>query len=118
MKRALMAAAVAVATVAASGCAVLRVTADTDKPVLLNNPAKVSTKQHFKTDGVQTFLFWGLVGNDNKAINDAVLKEAANARGIVNLKVSKHYSFLDLVVSTVTLGIVGPRSFTIEGDKY
>lgn len=118
MKRALMAAAVAVATVIAPGCAVLRVTAETDKPILLNNPQKQQTFQHFKADGSHLFWFWGLVGNDNKAINDAVVKEAANARGIVNLKVTKHYSFLDMLVGGITFGIVGPRSFTIEGDKY
>jgi hypothetical protein len=102
---------------AGAGCAVLRVEADTSKPVLLNNPERLPTRYHFRAEGSHAFFLWGLVGNDNKAVNDAILKELGDSRGIVNLKVTKYSSFLDLLISGVTLGLVSPRSFTLEGDR-
>jgi hypothetical protein len=100
-----------------AGCAVLRAEADSSKPVLLNNPDRVPTRSHFRADGVNVFFLWGLAGNDNRAINDALLKEAGDARGLVNVRVATYSSVLDLIVTSLTAGIIVPKSFTIEGDR-
>jgi hypothetical protein len=117
MKRALSALALAGMMLTSAGCAVLRVEADTAKPVLLNNPERIPTRSHFHNDGVNVFFLWGLAGNDNRAINDTILRELGDARGIVNLRVVKYSSFLDMLVAGLTAGIIMPKSFTVEGDR-
>jgi hypothetical protein len=117
MKRAISALALTGLILANAGCAVLRAEADTSKPVLLNNPERVPTRSHFSTDGVNIFFLWGLAGNENRAINDAILQEIGSARGLVNVRVVTYSSLLDLIVTGLTAGIIVPKSFTIEGDR-
>lgn len=91
---------------------------DTDKPILVNRSVHYANAQktNFVTEGAQFFFFWGLVGNDNKAIEDKLLQQLGNQQALQNVKVSSEFSFGDMFVSAITLGIVAPRTFKVTGE--
>lgn len=90
----------------------------TDKPILLNRNIQYANapKSNFVSQGSQIYLFWGLVGNDNTAIQDKLLEQLGPHQALQNVKVSTENSFGDMFISVITLGIVTPRSFTLTGE--
>lgn len=100
-----------------SSCYSLSTQVPTDKPILLNTSAAVTgNTQPFKRIGSQGYLFWGLVGNDNQAIQNVLLEEVAKGSALQKVKIQSEFSFTDMLLGTITLGIYTPRSFTITGE--
>jgi hypothetical protein len=101
-----------------SACYRLTTRVPSDKPILLNSqPELQGNVQKFSLSGSQAYFFWGLVGNDNTVIQTALLKELEEAKGLQNVKIKMEFSFTDMLLGSLTLGIFTPRSFTITGER-
>jgi hypothetical protein len=91
---------------------------NTDKPILVNRSVLYANaeKSNFVSEGAQYFFFWGLVGNDNQVIQEKLLQQLGTHQALQNVKVSSEFSFGDMLISAITLGIVAPRSFRVTGE--
>lgn len=100
-----------------TSCYRLTTQVPTDKPILLNTSASVSgPSKSFRRTGSQAYLFWGLVGNDNQAIQQVLLQEVAQGKALQKVKINMEFSFSDMLLGVITLGIYQPRSFSVTGE--
>ena len=89
---------------------------DTEQAVYLNEQYPNASTGAFSEDGVHVFLFWGLVGNENEALKEAMARPLQKGRALQEVKVRTFFSVGDMLVSVITLGLVTPRSYHIEGE--
>jgi hypothetical protein len=108
----------AVALSALPGC----FTVNADLPGTLRSDittADVETAGRLDVQKGHTFLFWGLSGQPPPDFIATELQREVKAKsgdGIQNFEYNSEFGCSDLVLGTVTLGILAPRTFRFTGD--
>lgn len=119
MRKVLLAITTLAVIIAVAGCATLPMESNLKKPVSMttieNNPTR--TKEFF-AEGRAIWLFWGLIDLSLPAFDEVIGPEIADHAGVQNLKITTQSTFIDVVVTGLTDGIVTMRTVTIEGQAY
>lgn len=108
----------AVALVALPGC----FTVNADLPGTLRSDATkddVETLGRFDVQKGNNFLFWGLTGQPPPDFIASELKrvvKAKNGDGVQNLEYHSEFGCTDILLNSVTCGILAPRTFRFTGD--
>lgn len=79
----------------------------------------VETVGHFDVQKGNTFMFWGLTGQPPPDfISTELAREvkAKNGDGVQNLEYHSEFGCMDMILGTVTCGILSPRTFRFTGD--
>ena len=105
--------------IAVAGCATLPMESNLKKPMSMtmieDNPTR--TKEFFAEEKA-IWLFWGLIDLSLPAFDEVIGPEIADHAGVQNLKITTQSTFIDVVVTGLTDGIVTMRTVTIEGQAY
>ena len=80
------------------------------------NPVKGQFIQHFDDSEGTAFLFWGLVKQGNPRPERIFARYVERGEKIANLRITTQSSFVDGLISTITLGIYNPWTIHYEGD--
>jgi len=99
------------------GCASLSLESKMDKPVSMTK-MKGSGVRDFSVESRAIWLFWGLVPMSVPKVDDIVGPQMADRGGVRNLKITTRGCILDILVTTVTQGIITMRSVRIQGEVY
>lgn len=108
----------AVALIALPGC----FTVNADLPGTLRSDVTkddVETVGRFDVQKGNSFLFWGLTGQPPPDFIASELKrevKAKNGDGVQNLEYHSEFGCMDILLSSVTCGILAPRTFRFTGD--
>ena len=101
-----------------AGCATLKMESKVDKPVSMTSMRGTPVRDFERNDRA-IWLFWGLIPLSTiPEVDDVVAPHVADRVGVQNLKITTKSSFLDGVVSTLTLNIIMMRSVKIKGQVY
>jgi len=103
--------------IAVTGCAKIAMESKVKKPVSMTRMRNVEVRE-FTTKNRAIWLFWGLFPLSVPKLDQTVGPNVADHNGIQNLKITTENTFLDVVISTVTQGILVMRTITIEGEIY
>lgn len=99
------------------GCATLTMKSKVDKPVSMTN-MRGTPVRNFERNEKAVWLLWGLIPVSIPEVDDVVAPHVADRVGVQNLKITTKYSFLDVVVTTLTQGMLTMRSVKVEGQVY
>lgn len=113
-----------IATLLAVGLAVLPgcFTVNADLPGSLRSDVTkddVETVGHFDVQKGNTFMFWGLSGQppaDFIATELAREVKAKNGDGVQNFQYQSEFGCMDILLGSITCGILSPRTFHFSGD--
>lgn len=98
------------------GCFTLKIDVAGRNGIAAMTDVKGSVEGSFTEAETVSFLFWGLTQHKN-ADPDAVLRPyMTRNRRIANLKITTEQTFMDGLLSAVTLGIYNPWTVRYEGD--
>ena len=110
-----------VATFCANGCSTIRnrPTEGLYKEISFGSTLAVDSSKvvrHFTATGRSSFWFFRLVPGNKVNIVSIAEKQIGPGEGVVNLKAETLYDFIDILVSTVTLGIYHTWHIEVSGD--
>lgn len=108
----------AVAVASTSAC----YTVEANLPGTLRNdvkPDQTESAGKLAIEQTNWFFIWGLVGAPPADFFSAEIKrqvQAKGADGVANLTYESQNGCVDLIVSGLTLGCIGPRTYKVTGD--
>jgi hypothetical protein len=99
-----------------TGCAVTFDATTLGVPVTMASPAGQSAQgDRFSIGGKAVFGFWGLIRYKQPSLRKALAAQLAGGKGIADLRIRERSRWSDVLITTLTLGLVVPRSVTFEG---
>jgi hypothetical protein len=108
----------AVGLVALPGC----YTVNADLPGTLRSDVTkddVERVDHFDVQKGNTFMFWGLTGQPPPNFVSDVLKDEVkkkNGDGVQNFEYHSESGCMDILLGSITCGIIAPRTYRFTGD--
>jgi len=72
--------------------------------------------RHFTATGRSSFWFFRLVPGNKVNVVSIAEKQIGPGEGVVNLKAETQYDFIDILISTFTLGIYHTWHVEVSGD--
>ncbi len=100
-----------------AGCATLPMDSNIDKPVSMTKMEDTAVKT-FSSNTKAFWIFWGAAPISLPTVDGVVTPHVSGHSGVQNLKITTQYSLIDLIVTSVTQGIITMRTVTIEGEIY
>jgi hypothetical protein len=85
-------------------------------PVTMASPAgQPSQGDRFSLTSHAVFGLWGAVSLKQPSLRKALAAQLAGGTGVADLRIKVRSSFLDVILTGITLGLIVPRSVTFEG---
>ena len=108
--------ALAAALVATAGCA------QTFDATTLGVPATLASEgaaapagTAFKVSAKALWAAWGLIPLNEPSLQKILASQLVDGRSVANVRITTRSSIFDAIISVGTLGVLSPRSVTIEG---
>lgn len=78
-------------------------------------PGNAPEGTDFRITRKAVFLLWGILPASRPSLEDTLAGQLIEGIGVANLKIRVSSRFTDLLIMTLTGGLVVPRSVTFEG---
>jgi len=102
-----------------TGCATVMLdTRPLDKPVSMTSKVddmEYTVVKHFKRD-VSSYWLLGLFPISQPDLSKVFIEEIDGHDGTVNVRFRETWTVKDLIIYLVSMGVVEPASYTVEGD--
>jgi hypothetical protein len=108
----------AVAALALSGCFTMEIDATPMQPtVRMTGPAGQPTIGQFEGRTTGSWLLWGLLPLSEPNVTDVLEREIRrlNGSGVTSVELTTQQTFLDGLLSGLTLGLYGQRTTFVRG---
>jgi hypothetical protein len=69
----------------------------------------------FRVTRHPVYLLWGAVPFGRPRLDDVLAGQVGAGTGVANLRITSRSRLLDIVVTALTLGVIAPRTVTMEG---
>jgi hypothetical protein len=69
----------------------------------------------FQVTSRSLYVLWGMARIKEPSIRKALAAQLADARGIADLRIKVRSRWSDVLITTLTLGLIVPRAVTFEG---
>ncbi|MBD3183059.1 hypothetical protein GF312_12260 [Candidatus Poribacteria bacterium] len=99
------------------GCATIEMKTKVKKPVSMTNMGGAQPRE-FNTKSRAVWLFWGIIPLSVPKFDQIIVPNVADRSGVQNLAIKTQNSFVDVIVTTVTQGIITMRTIEVEGEVY
>lgn len=99
------------------GCATLKIESKVKKPVSMTDLDGAEPRE-FETKTRAIWLFWGIIPLSVPKFDQVIGPNVADRSGVQNLAITTQNSFVDVIVTTVTQGIITMRTIEVEGEVY
>ena len=109
--------ALALTLVWTAGCAQTFDATSLGVPVTMAAPAgEQPPGDTFKVNQSSVFAFWGLITLTTPSLEKVMATQLVGGRSISNVKIRIFSKWSDVLITALTLGVVVPRTVTIEGN--
>lgn len=109
----------ALAVLAVSGCYTMEIDATAmQPPAAMTSPTgQVQTLGQFEERTTASWLLWGLMPLSDPDVADVLEREVRrlNGTGVTSIEITTQQTFMDGLLSALTLGIYGQRSTIVTG---
>lgn len=106
----------AAATAMLAGCAQTFDATKVGVPVTMATAAgQPAQGQRFAVSAKSTWAFWGTLPVTRASVDKVLASQLAGGKGIADLRIRVRTTFGDLLLTTLTAGIISLRSVTMEG---
>jgi hypothetical protein len=99
-----------------SGCALTLDSSELGVPASMAEPAQTPPQgTPFTVTRHPVYLLWGAVGVGRPSAEDVLAGQVGTGSRIANLRIKVRSRWSDVLVTALTLGVIVPRSVTLEG---
>lgn len=100
----------------AGGCAQSFDATSLGVPVTMASPAgQPAEGDRFSVNSSGVYAIWGLFPMSRPSLEKALKSQLVGGKGVADLKIKVRSTWLDVLVSVVTVGLIVPRTVTFEG---
>lgn len=100
----------------AGGCAQSFDATSLGVPATMASPAgQPAEGDRFSVTSSSVYAIWGLFPLSRASLEKSLQSQLVGGKGVADLKIKVRSTWLDILVTGITLGLIVPRSVTFEG---